>query len=143
MVYFPVTNYVHGDLEVVRELIEDPHTLLGLSDGGAHCGVICDASLNTTMLCHWVRDRTRGPRLPLEFVVKRQTSETADFFGFRDRGRLQPGLKADVNVIDFDGLRLACPADDLRPAGRRTTPGAACRRLRHDDLLGRADLREG
>ena len=61
MVYFPVTNYVHGDLEVVRELIEDPHTILGLSDGGAHCGVICDASLNTTMLAHWVRDRTRGP----------------------------------------------------------------------------------
>ena len=61
MVYFPVTNYVHGDLEVVRELIEDPHTILGLSDGGAHCGVICDASLNTSMLTHWVRDRTRGP----------------------------------------------------------------------------------
>jgi len=58
------------------------------------------------MLCHWVRDRTRGPRLPLEFVVQRQTSQTADFFGFRDRGRLQPGLKADVNVIDFDGLHL-------------------------------------
>ena len=121
MVYFPVTNYVHGDLEVVRELIEDPHTLLGLSDGGAHCGVICDASLNTTMLCHWVRDRTRGPRLPLEFVVKRQTSETADFFGFRDRGRLQPGLKADVNVIDFDGLRLHAPQMifDLPAGGRR------------------------
>ena len=121
MVYFPVTNYVHGDLEVVRELIEDPHTLLGLSDGGAHCGVICDASLATTMLCHWVRDRTRGPRLPLEYVVKAQTSETADFFGFRDRGRLQPGLKADVNVIDFDGLRLHAPQMifDLPAGGRR------------------------
>ena len=121
MVYFPVTNYVHGDLEVVRELIEDPHTILGLSDGGAHCGVICDSSLNTTMLAHWVRDRTRGPRLPLEFVVKRMTSSTADFYGFHDRGRLQPGKKADVNVIDFDGLHLYSPKMifDLPAGGRR------------------------
>jgi N-acyl-D-aspartate/D-glutamate deacylase len=121
MVYFPVTNYVHGDLEVVREMIEDPHTLLGLSDGGAHCGVICDASLNTTMLAHWVRDRTRGPRLPLEYTVKQMTGETAAFFGFRDRGRLQPGLKADVNVIDFDGLHLHSPKMifDLPAGGRR------------------------
>jgi N-acyl-D-aspartate/D-glutamate deacylase len=121
MVYFPVTNYVHGDLEVVRELIEDPHTILGLSDGGAHCGVICDASLNTTMLAHWVRDRTRGPRLPLEQVVKHMTSETAEFYGFHDRGRLQPGKKADVNVIDFDGLHLYSPKMifDLPAGGRR------------------------
>ena len=121
MVYFPVTNYVHGDLEVVRELIEDPDTILGLSDGGAHCGVICDASLNTTMLAHWVRDRTRGPRLPLEFVVQQLTSGTADFYGFHDRGRLQPGRKADVNVIDFDGLYLHAPKMifDLPAGGRR------------------------
>jgi len=98
-----------------------PHTVNGLSDGGAHCGVICDASLNTTMLCHWVRDRTRGPRLPLEKTVKAQTSETADFFGFHDRGRLRPGLKADVNVIDFDNLRLHAPrmVFDLPAGGRR------------------------
>jgi N-acyl-D-aspartate/D-glutamate deacylase len=121
MVYFPVTNYVHGDLEVVREMIEDPHTILGLSDGGAHCGVICDASLNTTMLAHWVRDRSRGPRMPLERVVKNMTSETADFYGFHDRGRLQPGKKADVNVIDFDGLHLHSPEMifDLPAGGRR------------------------
>ncbi|MBV9834389.1 MAG: amidohydrolase family protein, partial [Alphaproteobacteria bacterium] len=121
MVYFPVTNYVHGDLEVVREMIEHPHTILGLSDGGAHCGVICDASLNTSMLSHWVRDRTRGPRLPLERVVKHMTSETADFYGFKDRGRLQPGMKADVNVIDFDGLVLHSPKMifDLPAGGRR------------------------
>jgi N-acyl-D-aspartate/D-glutamate deacylase len=121
MLYFPVTNYVFGDQEVVREMITDPHTVLGLSDGGAHCGVICDASLNTYMLTHWVRDRTRGERLPLEFVVKRQTSETADFFGFRDRGRLAVGKKADVNVIDFEGLRLHHPemAYDLPAGGRR------------------------
>ena len=121
MVYFPVTNYVHGDLEVVRELIEDPHTILGLSDGGAHCGVICDASLNTSMLQHWVRDRSRGPRLGLEFVVQQMTSGTADFYGFKDRGRLQPGKKADVNVIDFDGLTLHSPKMifDLPAGGRR------------------------
>ena len=121
MVYFPVTNYVHGDLEVVRELIEDPHTILGLSDGGAHCGVICDASLNTSMLQHWVRDRSRGPRLGLEFVVKRMTSSTADFYGFKDRGRLQVGKKADINVIDFDGLTLHSPKMifDLPAGGRR------------------------
>ena len=121
MVYFPVTNYVHGDLEVVREMIEDPHTLLGLSDGGAHCGVICDASLNTTMLAHWVRDRTRAPRLPLEYTVKQMTSETAAFFGFRDRGRLRPGLRADLNLIDFDRLKLHQPeiVHDLPAGGRR------------------------
>jgi N-acyl-D-amino-acid deacylase len=120
MLYFPVTNYVHGDLDVVHEMVTDPHTVLGLSDGGAHCGVICDASLNSFMLTHWVRDRPRD-RLPLEFAIKRQTSETADFFGFTDRGRLQPGKKADVNVIDFDGLRLHHPymVYDLPAGGRR------------------------
>ena len=121
MVYFPVTNYVHGDLEVVRQMIEDPHTILGLSDGGAHCGVICDASLNTSMLSHWVRDRTRGPRMPLERTIQRMTGETADFYGFKDRGRLQPGKKADVNVIDFEGLTLHSPKMifDLPAGGRR------------------------
>ncbi|RVT91539.1 D-aminoacylase [Rhodovarius crocodyli] len=120
MLYFPVTNYVHGDLDVVHEMVTDPHTVLGLSDGGAHCGVICDASLNSFMLTHWVRDRPRD-RLPLEFAIKRQTSETADFFGFTDRGRLQPGKKADVNVIDFEGLRLHHPymVYDLPAGGRR------------------------
>ncbi|HEY4249665.1 MAG TPA: amidohydrolase family protein [Roseomonas sp.] len=121
MLYFPVSNYVHGDLDVVREMVTDPHTVLGLSDGGAHCGVICDASLNTFMLTHWVRDRERGDRLPLEFSIRRQTSETAEFFGFHDRGRLQPGLKADINVIDFDALRLHHPhmVYDLPAGGRR------------------------
>ena len=121
MLYFPVTNYVHGDLAVVQEMITDPHTVLGLSDGGAHCGVICDASLCTYMITHWVRDRSRGERLPLEFVIKRQTSETADFFGFHDRGRLEVGKKADVNVIDMDALRLHHPEMiyDLPAGGRR------------------------
>ncbi len=121
MLYFPVTNYVHGDLEVVREMITDPHTVLGLSDGGAHCGVICDSSLPSFMLTHWARDRTRGDKLPLEFLVKRSTSETADFFGMPDRGRLAVGKKADVNVIDFEHLRLHHPEMiyDLPAGGRR------------------------
>ena len=121
MLFFPVTGYVHGDLAPIREMLTDPATLLGLSDGGAHCGQICDSSLPSFMLTHWVRDRSRGPRLPLEFVVKRQTSETADFFGFHDRGRLAPGLKADVNVIEFDRLRLHHPelAHDLPAGGKR------------------------
>jgi N-acyl-D-amino-acid deacylase len=119
--FFPVTNYVTGDHEPVREMLSDPGTLLGLSDGGAHCGVICDASAPTFMLTHWARDRSRGPRFPLEWVVKAQTSETADFFGFKDRGRLRPGMKADINLIDFDKLRIHPPriAYDLPAGGKR------------------------
>jgi len=121
MLFFPITNYVHGDHGVVHSMLTDPATLLGLSDGGAHCGLICDSSVPTYMLTHWVRDRSRGPRLALERVVKRQTSETADFFGLSDRGRLQPGLKADINISDFDNLRLHPPelVHDLPAGGKR------------------------
>ncbi len=121
MLFFPVTNYVHGDHGVVHEMLSDPTTLLGLGDGGAHCGLICDSSLPSYMLTHWVRDRTRGPRLELERVVQRLTSEGADFFGFNDRGRLAPGLKADLNVIDFSRLRLHHPElrHDLPAGGKR------------------------
>jgi N-acyl-D-aspartate/D-glutamate deacylase len=118
---FPTTGYVTGDLEPVREMLTDPRTLLGLSDGGAHCGVICDASVPSFMLAHWARDRSRGERLPLEWVVSQQTAETAKFFGFNDRGRLQPGLKADINLIDFENLRLHAPRihNDLPAGGKR------------------------
>ncbi len=119
--FFPIVNYVQGDHEPIREMLTDPATLLGLSDGGAHCASIVDAGVPTFMLVHWGRDRRRGPRLPLELLVKRQTSETADFFGLSDRGRLTPGLRADVNLIDFDGLRLYQPelVNDLPAGGRR------------------------
>jgi N-acyl-D-amino-acid deacylase len=119
--FFPIVNYVQGDHEPIREMLTDPATLLGLSDGGAHCASIVDAGVPTFMLVHWGRDRRRGPRLPLELLVKRQTSETADFFGLSDRGRLAPGLRADVNLIDFDGLRLHQPelVNDLPAGGRR------------------------
>jgi N-acyl-D-amino-acid deacylase len=119
--YFPVVNYVVGDHEPIREMLNDPACLLGLSDGGAHCTSIVDAGLPSFMLAHWGRDRHRGPRLPLELLVKRQTSETADFFGLTDRGRLAPGLRADVNLIDFDRLRLHKPelVHDMPANGRR------------------------
>ena len=80
-----------------------------MSDGGAHCGMVCDASVPTFMLSYWVRDRERGPRLPLEQVVRFQTSETAELYGLTDRGILAPGMKADINLIDFEGLRLRAP----------------------------------
>jgi N-acyl-D-aspartate/D-glutamate deacylase len=90
----------------------------GLGDAGAHCGVICDASMTTYLLSHWVRDRTRGPRLPLELAVKRLTADPAALYGLDDRGVVAPGQRADLNLIDFDRLRLVRPEQvhDL-PAG--------------------------
>jgi N-acyl-D-aspartate/D-glutamate deacylase len=119
--FFPVVNYVTGDHEVIRQMLNDPACLLGLSDGGAHCTSIVDSGLPSYMLAHWGRDRHRGPRLPLEQLVKRQSSETADFFGLSDRGRLVPGMRADVNLIDFDRLRLHKPelVHDMPASGRR------------------------
>ncbi len=119
--FFPVTGYAQDDHAPIREMLTDPATLLGLGDGGAHVAQIVDASMPSYMLTHWARDRERGPGLPLEFVVKRLTSETADFFGFADRGRLRPGQRADINVIDFAGLRLHPPevVNDLPAGGKR------------------------
>lgn len=124
--YCPVSNYVDGDLETTRQMLMDPATLSGLSDGGAHCGSVVDASMPTYLLTHWARDRKRGPKLPLEWVVKAQTADTADFFGLTDRGRLAPGLRADVNVIDYAGLRLHAPrlVRDLPAGGQRLVQGA-------------------
>jgi N-acyl-D-amino-acid deacylase len=119
--FFPIVGYNEDNHDIIRTMLTSPETVLGLSDGGAHCSSISDASLPSWMLTHWGRDRKRGPGLPLELIVKRQTSETADFFGFADRGRLAPGLKADVNVIDFERLRLHVPEIryDLPAGGRR------------------------
>jgi N-acyl-D-amino-acid deacylase len=121
MLYVPFSNYASYNLDAVREMMTDTTTTLGLSDGGAHCGLICDASMPTYLLTHWVRDRSRGERLPVEFVIKRQTADTAKLYGLNDRGRLKPGLKADVNAIDLDGLRLHAPemVFDLPAGGRR------------------------
>jgi N-acyl-D-aspartate/D-glutamate deacylase len=119
--FFPIVGYNEDNHDIIRTMLTSPETVLGLSDGGAHCSSISDASLPSWMLTHWGRDRKRGPGLPLELIVKRQTSETADFFGFADRGRLAPGMKADVNVIDFERLRLHVPEIryDLPAGGRR------------------------
>ena len=119
--FFPIVGYTEPNLDIIRTMLTDSATVLGLSDGGAHCSSVVDAGVPSWMLIHWGRDRTRGPGLPLELLVKRQTSETADFFGLPDRGRLAPGLRADVNVIDFDAMRLHIPEVhyDLPAGGRR------------------------
>ncbi|HML13602.1 MAG TPA: amidohydrolase family protein [Xanthobacteraceae bacterium] len=119
--WFPIVNYVTGDHEPIREMLDDPACLLGLSDGGAHCTSVVDAGVPTFMLTHWSRDRSRGPKLPLEKLIKRQTSETANFFGLSDRGRLAPGLRADVNLIDYDRLQVRKPelVHDMPAGGRR------------------------
>jgi N-acyl-D-aspartate/D-glutamate deacylase len=121
LLYFPLLNYAQGDFEPIREMLLHPQAVLGLSDGGAHCGIICDASMPTYMLTHWARDRRRGERLPLEHVVQLQTRNTARLFGLDDRGALAPGLQADLNLIDFEGLRLSAPemVFDLPARGRR------------------------
>ena len=121
LLLFALLNYDDGNLDAVYEMLRHPRTVLGLGDGGAHCGIVCDATMTTYTLTHWVRDRSRGPRLPLEFAVRRLTADNAAFLGLTDRGLLRPGLKADVNVIDFDRLRLRRPemAFDLPAGGRR------------------------
>jgi N-acyl-D-aspartate/D-glutamate deacylase len=119
--FFPLHNYVEGSLENVRAMLENPNTLSGLSDGGAHVGAICDVSLPTSMLTHWCRDRDRGPKLDLATVIRAQTWDTAQAIGLFDRGLLAPGYLADVNIIDFDRLRLKAPhmVYDLPTGARR------------------------
>ncbi len=118
LVLFTLGGYSHGSLDDMKEMLLHPNSALGLSDGGAHCGVICDASAPTYMLSHWVRDRADG--LPLEFVVKKMTRDTAHLYGLEDRGVLAPGFKADLNLVDLENLNLRLPemVHDL-PAGAR------------------------
>ncbi|MBL7502067.1 amidohydrolase family protein [Frankia sp. CNm7] len=117
----PATNYQSDSLEPVRLLLRDPHTVVGLGDGGAHYGTISDGSYPTTLLTHWTRDRTRGPRIPVQEAVRLLTRPNAETVGLRDRGLLAPGFKADLNVIDYDALRLHRPVAvrDLPAGGRR------------------------
>jgi N-acyl-D-aspartate/D-glutamate deacylase len=119
--YLPVLNYSNCDFEPIREMLTHPLAILGLSDGGAHCGLICDAGMPTMLLTHWVRDRSRGERLPLEAMIRMQTRRTSELYGLLDRGLLAPGMKADVNLIDFDELALLAPemVYDLPANGRR------------------------
>ncbi len=109
VLFAPLFNYANGNLDATREMMMHPRVAMGLSDGGAHCGVICDASMPTFMLTHWTRDRSRGETLPLEWTVKRMTSDTAELYGLGDRGTLEVGKKGDVNVIDYEALQLEPP----------------------------------
>jgi N-acyl-D-amino-acid deacylase len=120
IIYMPLA-FKDYSFDSLRPLLMDSSTILSLSDGGAHCGVICDAGMPTYLLTHWVRDRVRGERIPLEWAVMRQTKETAELYGMTDRGVLAPGMKADINVIDLDDLRLHPPqmVFDLPANGRR------------------------
>ena len=117
----PLSSYEDTNLDAVREMMLHPKTVLGLSDGGAHCGLICDVSMPTSLLTHWVRDRTRGERITVEQAVRLQTGRTAEIYGFADRGTLEPGKRADVNLIDLDHLVLHAPemVFDLPAGGRR------------------------
>ena len=120
MVYFPLLNYANGNLDFLEGALFSDDCVNSLSDGGAHCGTICDAAATTFMLQHWVRDRD-GTRLPLEHAIKRQCHDTASLYGLEDRGKLAPGLLADINVIDMEALSLNLPtvAFDLPAGGRR------------------------
>ncbi len=110
-----------GDLDAQRAALQRDNSVFGLSDGGAHCGVLCDASVPTYMLAYMSRDRSRGPLLPLEFTVHKMTQDTARLYGMQDRGVVAPGYKADLNVIDFEALRLDPPemVHDLPAGGKR------------------------
>ncbi len=114
-------NYFDGDLSVIQEMLLDENTIMGLGDGGAHVCSVCDEGAPTYLLSHWGRDRSRGDKLPIEFLVKKHTSVSAMGYGLRDRGLLKPGLKADINVIDFDELALLNTevVYDLPAGGRR------------------------
>ncbi len=116
-----LVGYAHGNLEAMREMLESKASIFGLGDGGAHCGAICDASMTTYMLTHWTRDRARGARIPLEVAVKKMTHDTAELYSLNDRGRIAQGYKADLNVIDYQALKLDLPVieHDLPGGARR------------------------
>jgi N-acyl-D-aspartate/D-glutamate deacylase len=120
ILYRPLSNYTHGTLETVREMMAHPNTLIGLGDGGAHVSILCDATAMTYALTHWTRDRSSG-RFPLEWMVRRLTLDNARALGLNDRGVIAPGRKADINVIDYGNLTLHPPQViyDLPAGGRR------------------------
>jgi N-acyl-D-amino-acid deacylase len=125
LLMFALLGFSYGNLDAVREMLVHPSTALGLSDGGAHVGAVCDASMPTFMLTHWARDRPYD-RLPLELVVRKTTMDTARLYGLGDRGVIKPGMKADLNVLDFEALALQLPyvAYDLPAGARRLVQGA-------------------
>ncbi|HYI62647.1 MAG TPA: amidohydrolase family protein [Acidimicrobiales bacterium] len=131
LLYFPLFNYSDGTLDPLWELHQHPRTRMGLADGGAHVGSICDGSTPSFMLAFWARDRVRGPHLPLELIVHRQTRSTALHYGLADRGLVAPGLRADLNVVDLERLAVDPPrmAWDLPTGARRFVQGSRGYRL--------------
>jgi N-acyl-D-aspartate/D-glutamate deacylase len=126
VIYFPCFGYGSGDLSRQQDMLEDETSVISLADTGAHCGVLSDASVPTFMLTHFVRDRTRGKKFDLEWTVKLHTHDTARCVGLEDRGTLEIGMKADINIIDFDNLEVDSPQiiNDLPAGGRRMFQGA-------------------
>jgi len=120
-IQYPFMGFANGDLGPVEAMLKNPHSIPGAADGGAHVSTICDGGIPTFMLTHWVRDRTAGERFPLEYIVKKQTSDTAALYGLHDRGLVKPGLKADLNLIDFNRLGFDPPRmiHDLPAGGPR------------------------
>jgi N-acyl-D-aspartate/D-glutamate deacylase len=142
LLYLPFLNYVDGNLDACHEMLVHPHTVPGLSDGGAHVGTICDGSFPTTLLSYWGRDRRHG-RIPLPFLVQRHCRDTARTVGLFDRGVIAPGYRADLNVVDFDNLRLRKPeiVHDLPANGRRLLQRADG--WRHTIVAGRPTYHDG
>jgi N-acyl-D-aspartate/D-glutamate deacylase len=140
LVYFPIYNYTGLSLDVVREMMTHPRALMGLSDAGAHVGTVCDGSMPTFLLTHWARDRQNG--LPLERVVSMQARDTARFIGLSDRGTLEPGMRADLNVVDLARMSL------LRPVMQRDLPAGGKRLVQQAEgylttLVGGETIAEG
>ena len=121
MIYYAFLNYGESSLDPAKEMMEHPNTILGLGDGGAHCGSICDGSFTTHMLTHWTRDRKRGEKLELPWVIKAHCRDTAKAVGLNDRGILAPGYRADINIVDLKKMQLRKPEVhfDLPAGGRR------------------------
>ena len=126
LIYFPIYNYTEFSYDNVHTMLTHPNALLGLSDGGAHVGTICDASFPAYLLSHWTRDRDRD-RISLQRAVQMLSADAADYLGLEDRGRIRVGQRADINVIDYDGLRLTAPqmVQDLPAGGQRLLQSAS------------------
>jgi N-acyl-D-aspartate/D-glutamate deacylase len=127
LIYLPIYNYTELSYDNVKAMMDHPLAMMGLSDGGAHVGTVCDASFPTYLLSHWTRDRARGETIALERAVQMLTADIADYLGLSDRGRISLGLKADLNVIDYDALKLSPPrlVQDLPAGGQRLLQDAA------------------
>jgi N-acyl-D-aspartate/D-glutamate deacylase len=121
LLYRTFLNYTDFNLDVAQEMLQSENTVPGLGDAGAHCGMICDGSFPTFLMLHYGRDRTRGEKLELEWLVKRQTADTAALIGLTDRGVIKPGMRADLNLIDWSAMQLHPPEIlfDLPAGGKR------------------------